>query len=271
MTAAAGAPRCAGAEAQRVCDASVGRYWKILNPASTHPATGEQLLLCWQHSRLLPSLFGCHSHHCCHPHHCCLQASRWPSSWCPHTRRCCWQRPPAASPSAACLPPSTCGSPRTATQVGALLAAYAMLLEAAVQRRAICVQRQPRPPNASRVILNCCRDVPSRRLSHAARRRRRPAQVDRGGAQFGSLAQLKCMESADRQQYCNLPQCLSPHTALLPPLRPFVAFAPPSFPVPSIPNCRTAAWRAPIRYCGTPLAPPTCHAPRTSPSCPAKL
>ena len=122
MTAAAGAPRCAGAEAQRVCDASVGRYWKILNPASTHPATGEQLLLCWQHSRLLPSLFGCHSHHCCHPHHCCLQASRWPSSWCPHTRRCCSQRPPAASPSAACLPPSTCGSPRTATQVAALLA-----------------------------------------------------------------------------------------------------------------------------------------------------
>lgn len=29
------------AEAQRVCDASVGRHWKIKNPASTHPATGE--------------------------------------------------------------------------------------------------------------------------------------------------------------------------------------------------------------------------------------
>lgn len=29
------------AEAQRVCDASVGRYWKFSNPAVTHPATGK--------------------------------------------------------------------------------------------------------------------------------------------------------------------------------------------------------------------------------------
>lgn len=28
------------AEAQRLCDAGCGRYWKIRNPACTHPATG---------------------------------------------------------------------------------------------------------------------------------------------------------------------------------------------------------------------------------------
>lgn len=31
------------AEAQRECNAAVGRYWKIKNPGSTHPATGELL------------------------------------------------------------------------------------------------------------------------------------------------------------------------------------------------------------------------------------
>ncbi|KAL4418888.1 hypothetical protein ABPG77_010057, partial [Micractinium sp. CCAP 211/92] len=43
------------AEAQRLCDAGCGRYWKIRNPACTHPATGKPVAfkLMPQHTPLL--------------------------------------------------------------------------------------------------------------------------------------------------------------------------------------------------------------------------
>ncbi len=37
-------PLLSESEAQRVCSPQTARYWKVSNPASKHPVTGEHVL-----------------------------------------------------------------------------------------------------------------------------------------------------------------------------------------------------------------------------------
>lgn len=217
------------AEAQRVCDATVGRYWKVKNPASKHPTTGEQRSASSRHGHAVQ----------CRLRICLLPAQPLPPLSC---RQACGLQAGAHA-----LPPAAGGAQQQHRQAGPVCHA-APVGDAAQRRRALARGRLPHGARRRRGPAKVDGRQPQpgerRRPRHLAHLWRHPRAPPRGEIHARGMA---VAAPSQGRRHSIRSRAAALHLPAQPPDRPTdVRRRPLASPLPAHIDCRTSRsclWR----------------------------